>query len=120
MSFTKTLKGTNAKTRALRALGLKQLTAILCLCPSSQFLIHGIVHTSNPHLSSSVMRMCGTVTDLAEVSVDDICWSSPLDCCSHSIIEGHRVGQAGFALSEAFLAVSDDLVLHGHVHLSEK
>jgi len=53
------------------------------------------------------------VKDFEEVQIDDICSSSLVYSYSHCITEGHKVGQAGLALGEAMLAVSNHLpVLH--------
>ena len=49
------------------------------------------------------------VKDFAEVQVDDIHHSSPVNRSHHSIIEGHQIGQAQSALGEAMLAVSNHL-----------
>ena len=55
------------------------------------------------------------VKGLTEVQVDDIGWSSLSNLCSHSIIVGHWIGQAQFALGEAVVAVPHHLlVLHVH------
>lgn len=36
---------------------------------------------------------------------------SPVDCCSHSVIEGHQIDQAQLSLSKAMLAVLDHLLV---------
>ena len=80
-----------------------------------------------PHLlSSSTHRIhifpiwreefCGDhVKDLTEIQIDDINGFCLIHWCNYAIIEGHWVGQAGFALGEAVLVVSNHLPLF-HVH----
>jgi len=48
---------------------------------------------------------------LAQVQVDDTSRPSFVHQCHHSIIEGHQIGQARFALGEAVLAVMDHLLI---------
>lgn len=48
------------------------------------------------------MRDC--VTGFTEVQTNDTCSPSLVHGCSHSILEGYGVGQAGLALGEAVSA----------------
>lgn len=53
------------------------------------------------------------IKDLTEIQTDDIVQSSLVNWHSHSIIEGHQIGQASFVPGEAMLVVSDHIfVLH--------
>jgi len=53
------------------------------------------------------------VRGLTEVQIEDIHSSCLVHWCSHSIIDGHKVGQAGLALGEVTVAVSNHFpVLH--------
>ena len=45
------------------------------------------------------------VKGLTEVQIDDISGSFLVHRCSYTIIKGHWVGQAGFALGEAMLVL---------------
>jgi len=55
------------------------------------------------------------VKGLAEVQVDDFHHPSPVHRSCHSMTEGHQIGQAQSALSEAMLAVSNHLfILYMH------
>ena len=46
-----------------------------------------------------------------QVQLDDVIWSSFILQCSNPIIEGHKICQAQFALSEAMLAVTNHLFI---------
>jgi len=51
------------------------------------------------------------VKGFAEVQEDDICHSSLIHRCHHSIIKGHQIGWAKSALGEAMLAVLGHLFI---------
>lgn len=61
------------------------------------------------------------VKDLTEIHVDDTDWSSLINYCSHSIIEGDQISEKLLALSKIVLNVSNHLfVLHVPEHCLHK
>lgn len=93
------LKSTSPMTDPLSLLlDTVPLTTTLYLQPSNQFLIHWVVHPSNPYISNlERFRDMNVMWDhicLAEVQVDDISYSFFVYWWCHSITESHQMGQA--------------------------
>lgn len=89
------------------------LTTTLWMWPPNHFLIQHFTHKS----ISFYFRQKDVVEDydrgFMKVQISYVWNPSLLHWCSYSIIEDHWVGQAGFALHEAMLTVSNHLpILH--------
>lgn len=100
MSQYQTLK--NASTHWLHW-DTKPLITTVWVWPSTQFLIHWVLHPSNLHLCSLETRMlCRTVSS-AFWEVDDVSLSYLIHHFCKSIIEGNQVTRPWLAFSEASL-----------------
>lgn len=84
--------------------GFEGVEKIILLEPSwvglsSQFLIHWTIHPSNQSLSNAERRMLyGTMPKTCQKSRYV---TSVVHWCSHSVVEGHWVGQTGLGCPES-------------------
>lgn len=101
-------------------LDIELLTANFWVWPANQFLIHQLMHPSNPCHSSLESKdvMWDSVKCFAQVHVDDIsCFSLIYQPCNP--VKGlHQFLQAQLAPSEAILAVTNQTIQINiqHIH----